>query len=194
MSLDDFNLFYLAQRIFKGKSLITPRGFLKCKILPIKTLRTHQNINRTHWSGSWEVLTYSVPFLAGILRWTIPKAFLCLCFLSLPNYHGKNIYAHKHHFLLPSNLYPLSVITLDVRNSNSCIYNLNFELTEKAHRSKNTSLRGHRKEILQFERNCFSASLVPCPGIKRGPLAVGARSPNHWTAREFSEIAILAFP
>ena len=116
MSLDDFNLFYLTQRFFKWKSLITPKVFLKCKILPIKALRTHQNINRTHWSGSWEVLTYSVPFLAGILRWTIPKTFLCLSFLSLPNYHCKNIYAHKHRFLLPSNLYPLSVITPNVRN------------------------------------------------------------------------------
>ena len=77
---------------------------------------------------------------------------------------------------------------------NSCIYNLNFELTEKAHRSKNSSLRGHRKEILLFERNCFAAILVPCPGIEPGPLAVGAQSPNHWTAREFSEIAILPFP
>lgn len=44
---------------------------------------------------------------------------------------------------------------------NSCIYNLNFELTEKAHRSKNSSLRGHRKEILQFERNCFGSYLSP---------------------------------
>ena len=29
--------------------------------------------------------------------------------------------------------------------------------------------------------------LVPQPGIEPGPLAVKARSPNHWTAREFPE-------
>ena len=29
---------------------------------------------------------------------------------------------------------------------------------------------------------------VPQPGIKPGPSAVRARSPNHWTAREFPYI------
>lgn len=161
MSLDDFNLFYLTQRFFKWKSLITPKVFLKCKILPIKTLRTHQNINRTHWSGSWEVLTYSVPFLAGILRRTIPKTFLALALL-LPNYHCKNIYATNIVFFFPATC-TLYLQLLPMLEINSCIYNLNFELTEKAHRSKNSSLWGHRKEILQFERNCFAAILVPCP-------------------------------
>ena len=32
-----------------------------------------------------------------------------------------------------------------------------------------------------------SGILVPQPGIERGPAAVEARSPNHWTAREFRE-------
>ena len=30
--------------------------------------------------------------------------------------------------------------------------------------------------------------LVPRPGIEPGPSAVKARSPNHWTAREFPNI------
>ena len=31
--------------------------------------------------------------------------------------------------------------------------------------------------------------LVPQPGIEPAPLALKARSPNHWTAREFRHLA-----
>ena len=33
--------------------------------------------------------------------------------------------------------------------------------------------------------------VVPWPGIKPGPPAVEARSPNHWTAREFPQFTFL---
>ena len=35
--------------------------------------------------------------------------------------------------------------------------------------------------------------LVPRPGIDPGPLAVRARSPNHWTAREFPSASFYFF-
>ena len=33
--------------------------------------------------------------------------------------------------------------------------------------------------------------LVPLPGMKPGPLAMEAWSPNHWTIREFPTLSIL---
>ena len=36
--------------------------------------------------------------------------------------------------------------------------------------------------------------LVPQPGIKPGPLAVRALSPNHWTTREFPWLHHFKFP
>ena len=60
-------------------------------------------------------------------------------------------------------------------------------------------LSSHSLDCVFVEQKCLSffffwphrvacGILVPQPGIEPGPSAVKARSPNHWTAREFAEM------
>ena len=41
--------------------------------------------------------------------------------------------------------------------------------------------------FIYWLRRTACVILVPSPGIEPGPMAMKARSPNHWTAREFPE-------